>query len=173
VSDPFQLLGLEPRFDLDLRELDERHKRQSLLHHPDRLRDKSAQERRHALSMAMSINEAHRALRDPVSRALALLDVLGPGRAVLPNRPLGLDDLETILERRETLSYAKQKGDVGRITELKLGAERARDAALSELKDVFLSSDPFSASSIERIDGALTRLRYHDRFLSEIDSGEE
>src|SRR5262245_41178207 len=73
MIDPFETLGVEPRYNLDLRALEQRHRDLSKALHPDRYASAPAAERRLSLSRAIDVNEAFRALRDPVRRAEALV----------------------------------------------------------------------------------------------------
>ena len=58
--DPFETLGVEPRFDLDLTALEKRHRELSGALHPDRYTGRPASERRMALDRAIKVNEAWR-----------------------------------------------------------------------------------------------------------------
>jgi molecular chaperone HscB len=70
---PFEALGVEPSFALDLAILEQRHRELSRALHPDRHAASGAGERRMALGRAIEVNEAYRILKDPVRRAEALL----------------------------------------------------------------------------------------------------
>ena len=72
MQSPFVVLEIEPRFDLDPAALEARHKELSRALHPDRYAGRPASERRLALSKAIEVNEAYRALRDPIKRAEAV-----------------------------------------------------------------------------------------------------
>jgi molecular chaperone HscB len=65
-------MEVERRFDLDVAALDARRKELSRALHPDRFASSPAAERRMALGRAIEVNEAFRALRDPIRRAEAL-----------------------------------------------------------------------------------------------------
>lgn len=65
ASDPFQLLGLPPRFDLDSAELERRQRELSVARHVDGP---------HALE---ALNDAVRTLKDPLSRAERLFQLRG------------------------------------------------------------------------------------------------
>ena len=58
MSDPFETLGVEARFDLDLRAVEQRHRDLSKALHPDRYTGAPAAERRMSLSRAIDVNEA-------------------------------------------------------------------------------------------------------------------
>ena len=76
-SDPFEALGVEPAFNLDLALLEQRHRDLSRALHPDRHASSGAAERRMALGRAIEVNEAFRKLKDPIRRAEALLALRG------------------------------------------------------------------------------------------------
>ena len=75
--DPFATLGAPRRFDLDLGALEKTHRELSRALHPDRFASAGASERRAVLEKAASVNEAWRALRDPIRRAEALFSLAG------------------------------------------------------------------------------------------------
>ena len=77
MADAFDTLGLAPTYGQDLVAAEATYRELSRALHPDRHAGKSAAERRAALSRAIEVNEAWRALRDPVRRAEALLVRLG------------------------------------------------------------------------------------------------
>ncbi len=80
-SDPFDLLGVPARFDLDKVTLESRQRELSKVLHPDRFATAPSAERRGALNKAMAVNEAVRLLKNPVARGQALLQrLLAQGR---------------------------------------------------------------------------------------------
>lgn len=73
AGDPFATLGLEPTFDLDVAASEQRLRDLLKATHPDRFAGAGAPERRRALNRSIDINEAWRAIREPIGRAEALL----------------------------------------------------------------------------------------------------
>src|SRR5690242_15718215 len=112
MSDPFDTLGVEPRFDLDPDKLAERHRDLSRTLHPDRYAGAPAAERRMALGKAIEVNDAYRVLKDPVRRAEALLRRAGVpvGETVEPKPSQAL--LMDMMERREELADARRAKDL-------------------------------------------------------------
>src|SRR5688572_21024439 len=98
VADPFLILGVEPRFDVALAEVEARHRELSRTLHPDRYVGRPSAERRVALSKAIEVNEALRVLRDPARRAEALLARRGvelpEGEEAKPSEDFLMDVLE-------------------------------------------------------------------------------
>src|SRR5580704_16044101 len=105
--DPFAVLGIERRYDIDLAAVEKRHRELSRALHPDRYADAGAAERRLTLAKAVEVNEAWRTLRDPIARAEALFLLAGVavGERNEP-KPSPAFLMET-MERREVLADAK------------------------------------------------------------------
>jgi molecular chaperone HscB len=171
MIDPFDLLGIEPAFDLDMVAVEKRHRDLSRVLHPDRHVGSSPSERRIALGGAIEVNEAFRVVRDPIRRAEALLRRRGvtledgaEGKA----SPAFLMDM---LEMRETLSEAKAARDAARIARLAADVQARQVAAVGKLRDGFVAiSDRQGA---EKLVPLLGELRYYRRFLDEVSAIED
>ncbi|MEZ4220922.1 MAG: Fe-S protein assembly co-chaperone HscB [Polyangiaceae bacterium] len=162
ASDPFALLGLEPRFDLDMAELGARHRELSRALHPDRHAGKTPAERRHALGKAIEVNEAFRTLKDPVSRAQAVLSSAGQsleGQEPKPSPELLMD----MMEQREALSEARQQRDAAALERLTARIEARRSEVIAGLTEAFAQSGDLRS----RVVPLLGELRYYARFLEE------
>ncbi len=164
---PFELLGVEPRFDLDLGALEERHRVLSGTLHPDRYAGKPPAERRMALDKAIQVNEAWRMLRDPVRRAEALLSLRGlmVEENQEPKPPPAL--LMEMMEIREALAEAKHSGDLGRIGALGHDMRARERDVLSRLSKAFDDDDNDALLPL------LGELRYIRRFFEELDAIED
>jgi molecular chaperone HscB len=162
--DPFETLGIAPRFDLDLAELEARHRDLSRALHPDRHAGKTPAERRHALGKAIEVNAAFRQLKDPLSRAHALLASLGhrtpEGQEPKPPTELLMD----MMEQREALAEVRQSRDEKELRELTERIGSRRTQALSALSTVFAAD---GALSVLRATELMGELRYYARFLEE------
>jgi len=163
VTDPFQTLGVEPAFTLDLPALEQRHRELSRALHPDRFAGRPASERRQALSRAIEVNEAFRTLRDPVQRAEAMLRRLGVVRQEGQEPKPDADFLMEVMELREALTEARRAGDLARVRELAAGVEGSAARAREALAELF-ASKPVPVQVVER---RLGELRYFRRFLEE------
>lgn len=170
MSDPFETLGVEPRFDIDDKALAERHRTLSKTLHPDRYSGKPAAERRMALDKAISVNAAWRALRDPVKRAESLLARLGVKTGELEEPKASPMLLMEMMEVGEELSSAHQAKDLDRIGEV---ADRMRGKerdVIGRLREGFSKADEATAKELVPIVG---ELRYVRRFFEELDAIEE
>lgn len=163
MTSPFELLGVPLLFALDEQELERRHRDLSRALHPDRYAGRPSSERREALSRAMSVNEAFRKLRDPLSRAEALLSQLGRdvSESNLPKPDPAL--LMRVMEQREELSAARRSGDRARIEGLLSRAETETEDATERMADAF-AEDPIP---IEEVLKLLGELRYLQRLKQE------
>ena len=172
MNDPFQTLGVEPRFDLDLPAIEKRHRELSRALHPDRYADAPAAERRMSLSRAIEVNEAWRAVRDPVKRAEALCARAGVthGEAGEPKASPAL--LMEMMEAREELADASRAKDVAKIATIERGVRAREDSVLATLTRGFEGAAG-DAAATRALLPTLGELRYVRRLLEELSAIEE
>jgi len=159
LADPFTTLGLAPTYSLDLASLDARYHELSKVVHPDRQAGKAPAERRRALSLAVDVNSAYRALRDPIRRAEALLARRGVSHERAAPTP---EFLMEVMELRESLADARLARDLDRVRRMAddARARRARvTSALGPLLDAGRDADAVPL---------VAELRYLARFLDEV-----
>jgi molecular chaperone HscB len=137
--DPFALLGLAPRFDLDPGAVRAAYRARAATIHPDRadLAGGDPAMRTGRARASAELGEAQRILLDPVRRGEALLELLGGRPAAGP--PSG-EFLVEMMEIRESIDAAG--GDRAALEAIRLAIEErlgeARDrlsAILSDLAD--------------------------------------
>jgi len=116
-----------------------------------------------ALGRAIEVNEAFRALKDPLRRAEALLALRGveSGEGKEPPASPGL--LMAVMERREALAEVRKTKNEAALS--RLIAEVSSDAGSAEaaLGREFASSSGKPAEILKRV----SELRYYRRFLDE------
>ena len=162
VADLFALVGLAPRFDVDLAELERAFFEKSKELHPDRFASAPAHERVVALTKARALNDAYQTLKKPVPRAEYLL--ARAGHTIGDNERLDPGFLMEILELREELAEARHAGKTD-VVAAKQGEMVARKkSVLAELPAMFAASD------WAQIKHRLIVLRYLDRYLDECDA---
>jgi molecular chaperone HscB len=163
LSDPFETLGLEPTFALDPNTLEQRHRELSRALHPDRYGGRPASERQRALGRAIEVNQAFRALKDPIRRAEALLAKMGHAVSEADGARPDPGFLMDVMEQREALGDARRQRDLAKVRSLAT-AVRAREVRVTaELGSAFAAKTP----DVARISALLGELRYHQRFLNE------
>ena len=125
----FELFGLPERFGFDSESLERAYHALQREVHPDRFAADGETARRVALQSSARVNEAYRALKDPVDRAQYLLSLHGIDALCETDSSLPLAFLEQQLERREAASDAQQAHDALALEAL-LAAVRADCDAL-------------------------------------------
>jgi molecular chaperone HscB len=158
MTSPFELLGVPALFALDERELEKRHRDLSRALHPDRYAGRPSSERREALSRAISVNEAFRQLRDPISRAEALLSQLGSEVSETNQPKPDPALLMQVMEEREALSAARRSRDRSKIEGIVAVASGQAEAATERMADAF-SVEPIPVDQVLKLLGELRYLR--------------
>lgn len=174
IDNPFELLGLEPRYAISRTDLDRVHRDLSKALHPDRHRDQPARERRLLLERAMQVNEAYRVVKDPVRRARALLRLRGIAvdeSVQVSPAPMFLMD---VIEQRETLAEARATRNVEKIHALRHSVMARRETTEQNLGQAFAAL--FSSQTLADPDSLLAlvaELNYDARFLEEANAAAE
>ncbi len=133
--------------------------------HPDRFAAAGESERRLALQSSARVNEAYRALKDPVGRAQYLLSLHGIDATSETDTALPLDFLERQLERREAVDEARVAGDIARLEAL-LGEVRAEIAALEPALADTLDQE----QSWESARASVRELQFLSKLAADIDA---
>jgi molecular chaperone HscB len=128
----FDLFDIAPAFRLDAAVLDRAYRQLQTEVHPDRYAGASDAQRRQALQASARVNEAYRALKDPVRRAQYLLRLHDIDAVSETDTALPLDFLERQLERRELAAEAQAAGDADALSAL-LADARAESRAMEEV----------------------------------------
>lgn len=170
-QDPFAMLGVERRFDLDLNALEKTHRELSRALHPDKFAQAGASERRAVLEKAASVNEAWRTVRDPIKRAEALFELAGI-KVGEDNEPKASPAfLMEVLEEREALSEARAAKDLAKVRAVGEAMRKRADATQKKLADGFAARPDHAG--VEKLVPLLGELRFYKRFLDEVAAIEE
>ncbi len=164
----YEALGLEPKLALDPGDLQKRFYEHSREWHPDRFSRGTQEQRQRALDMTADINDAYRALRDPVARAEYFLKQ--NGFELSKEAPPGL--LEEVFELNMALEEMRG-GDESARPQLESAGERFQQmlAEIDQgLTDLFTSYDAApGASVLEKIHDSLNRRRYISNLVRDVD----
>lgn len=123
-SNHFDLFELPVRFALDQQALDQAYRTIQAQVHPDRFAGSDDAQKRVAMQWATRANEALQTLRDPLKRALYLLQLRGVDAQAEHDTSIAPDFLMQQIEWREAIEDAAAAGNVN-----------ALDAVLAELRD--------------------------------------
>jgi molecular chaperone HscB len=173
--DFFEVLGITRQYHLPADQLEQRYKELSKQVHPDRFAKAAPRERLAAVQKTTELNDAWRVLRDPVKRAEYLLKLEGLDVADEKSASVKADPalLMEMMEKNEQLHEAKALGDTAQIVALEESVRAARVAALESVHEGFTLYDDGDRSSLPAIAQALVALRYHARFLEQIEAWQE
>lgn len=171
IADPFAVLGVERRYDVDLAAVERVHRELSRALHPDRYASAGPSERHAALGRAVEVNDAWRVLRDPVRRAEALF-ALG-GVAVGEDREPKASPafLMEVLEEREALAEARARRDAPAIAKLAAQVEARVQSVEALLAETFRGEA--KADALMGVLPRLGELRFYRRFLEEVTAAED
>ena len=174
--DAFDTLGISPSFSLDLAELASRQRELSRALHPDKYVGRPAGERRAALGRAIEVNEAVRALKNPLTRGEVLLRRLGLEVPEGKGPPASPILLMSMMEKREDLRDAGRREDLAAIEALTDKLREEAEVLEAELSEAFtralqegITEDVHSPEA-EAIHQNLGALRYYRRFFDEAEA---
>jgi len=175
VDDPFALLDLPRRFDIDREALQAAYLRQSAALHPDRYFDPI--EQAEAAERAAALNRARAELIDDERRANVLLALLGgPGKEQEKALPDGF--LMEIMEIRQAMEEILATGDAAKRRDLEAWADHERHALLEKIVRLFRqatadASAPPAPGLLREIRIELNALRYIERMIEQLAPAEE
>jgi molecular chaperone HscB len=163
-ADYFALLGLPQKLALDTSDLERRFHQLSWKLHPDNFAGASEYERQLSLELSSQLNDAYRALREPLGRVEYLLAQAGLRKEGQQKQQAPPELLEEVFELNESLDElreARRGGDPGELASLKQRLEAAAEVFQEKLRQVDASLDRLFAEwdrSLEANDGAQRKL---------------
>ncbi|HWP44654.1 MAG TPA: Fe-S protein assembly co-chaperone HscB [Blastocatellia bacterium] len=134
-TDYFAFFGLPRKLRLDEAALEKSFYSLSRRFHPDYFMNAPAAERQASLDRSSLLNDAYRALRDPVSRAQYLLSLEGYKEAEKKAPPDLLEEVFELNMQIEELKAAKKTGDEEAAT-ARASLEEALDMLRQRLQDI-------------------------------------
>ncbi|HEX5431075.1 MAG TPA: Fe-S protein assembly co-chaperone HscB, partial [Bryobacteraceae bacterium] len=164
----YEALGLSPQLTLDSEDLKKRFYERSRQWHPDKFSRANYEERQRALDMTAALNDAFRALRDPVKRAEYFLKQNGI--------ELSKDAPPELLEEVFDLNMALEEmrgGDDSARAQLESARERFSgmleeiDAGLAELFERYDSTGGKALLDVMR--STLNRRRYVSNLVRNVE----
>jgi molecular chaperone HscB len=169
MADPFDTLGLPPRFDLDAAAVERAYLAGVASCHPDLAGD-DADRAAEASRRAAALNRAKAVLLDPEARARALLERLGTGGAG-DERELPEGFLAEILDTRMAVEEARASGDREAIARLRGWAASERERYVGRVSELFREVEGGGGATAERardIRRELNAWRYIERMIEQV-----
>jgi molecular chaperone HscB len=168
MQNHFDLFGLPPAFAVDEVRLERAYREIQSRVHPDRFAHAGDAERRASLQWTTRVNEAYRALKNPVQRASHLLELQGVDVAFETNTAMPSDFLTEQMALREALVDATSAKDLGALDGLqkRIDADRRQlEGRLGEFID--RKKDYAGAANLVR------ELKFLEKMEAEIDAAYE
>jgi molecular chaperone HscB len=159
----FDLLGLKPAFSIDEALLARAYRELQLAVHPDRFAAGTPLERRLAMQLSAQANEAHRCLRDPVSRAAYLCQLAGVAIDEHTNTAMPVEFLQEQMSWRESLEDSRVARDVSGLRALAARIDAERSLRIATLQCLLDEKNDARAASSE-----VRQLMFVDRFAEQI-----
>ena len=164
----FELFGLAPVFALDTEALERAYREIQSRVHPDRYAHAGDAERRASLQWTTRVNEAYRALKDPVQRGKHLLELNGVDVQFETNTSMPAEFLVQQLELREELAAASARKDLCGLDRLRGRLRRDSAELESQLgRSIDAKRDYAGAAQLVR------KLMFLERLDAEIDAAYE
>lgn len=171
----FDVLGVPRAFHLDASALEAQLRALSKQFHPDRFAKAAPHERMVALQRTTELNDAYRVLKDPVRRAEYLLKLEGidvaDERSAQVKAPPAL--LAEVLELNESLADARLAHDRDQVEALAAEVRARRERAMRAVDEGFGAFEKGDRSMLRQVAEALVAMRYHARFLEQVEAFEE
>jgi molecular chaperone HscB len=136
-TDYFAIFGLPRKLSVDLDLLEQKFLQLSWKLHPDNFVNASEQERELSLKKSSQLNDAYRALRDPLARVEYLLEIEGERKEGKNKQQAPPELLEEVFELNESLDQLREAKESGSVwIELKGKLESAEDNFQEKLQEV-------------------------------------
>lgn len=158
----FQLFDLAPDFCLDEHRLGERFRQLQAELHPDRYAGAPEQEQRLAVQYSSLVNEAYATLREPLPRALYLLQLAGLDQEQIARQQIDGGFLIVQMELREKLESMQELVDPEPVLDHLL-AEISADTG--ELQDAFQRA--YRDADMDEAAAACVKMQYLDKLRAE------
>jgi molecular chaperone HscB len=165
TSSHFELFGLAPAYALDIQALERAYREIQSRVHPDRFAHAGDAERRASMEMTTRVNEAYRALKDPVQRAQHLLELNGIDVAFETDTAMPADFLMRQMEMRESLEEAKTVEALDLTKKMLLNEKQELETALARKMDV--------ERNFQEARTLVRKLMFFDRLEGEVEDAYE
>ena len=164
----FDLFGLPVGFVLDTGELSDRYRELQRVVHPDRYANASEQEKRLALQQATQVNEAFEALRDPLRRAIYLLQLQGVDTNQETATTRDSDFLMQQMELREALADVRSAPDPqARLDQL---IRRIRQMLEAQVAELAMQLETATPEQLEAARESVSKMQFLNKLYNEAEA---
>ncbi|MCG7657510.1 Fe-S protein assembly co-chaperone HscB [Wielerella bovis] len=160
----FQLFRLPEQFSIDNQILEQTYRALATQFHPDKFAAASAFEQKQAMMMSATINQAYQVLKNPLERAVYLLQAQNINPDDPNNTHIAPEFLMQQMQWREMLMEARIENDTHTIQQLHTEITAKREDLLGCLKTYFDEKRYIEAAETVR------QGRFLDKMLHEIET---
>jgi molecular chaperone HscB len=168
LQNHFELFGLAPAFAIESEALERSYRDIQSRVHPDRFAHAGDAERRASLQWTTRVNEAYRALKDPVLRGKHILELNGVDVAFETNTQMPADFLLQQLELREELESASGNKDAPRLDGMRARLRTQKHRLEKQIAEAIDAKKDYAGAA-----ELVRKLMFLDRLDSEIDAAYE
>ena len=161
-SSHFDLFGLPPAFSIDAGKLDTVYRELQARVHPDKFAQDTAADRRAAMQWAVRANEAYSALKDPLKRAMHLLELRGVEIGAETNTAMEPAFLMAQMEWRESVEDARGAKNIEELDRLLGDLRNEKTTRYNKLEALLTSNADQPAAE------AVRQLMFLEKVQSEI-----
>ncbi|ASK26700.1 Fe-S protein assembly co-chaperone HscB [Neisseria chenwenguii] len=159
MTSPFALLQLPESFDLDAETLERNYRALAARFHPDKFAAASSFEQKQAVMMASAVNEAYRALKNPIDRAATLLKAQNIDADAPEHTAFDPEFLMQQMEWREALADAQSEQNHPALEALDTEIRAAQTDLFQSLRQAFAATEFEQAAQLVRQGRFLDKLR--------------
>lgn len=158
----FEVFALNASFDLDLNALAASYRQQQKQYHPDNSTEYDAKHQALILSVSAHINNAYASLKNPLNRALLLLELNKHPLDLAHDTALPAQFLMEQMEFHEQLDDAKQAKDIKLLEQLEKSVQEKEYHIIQKLSSAFQQQQFDSARNLTK------QLAFYQRVLSQV-----
>ena len=158
----FQLFGVPAQFSIDTAALDAAYRDLQARVHPDKFAQGTAADRRAAMQWAVRATEAYTALKDPLKRAMHLLELRGVEIGVETNTAMEPAFLMAQMEWRESVEDARGAKNMEELDRLLHDLRNEKTTRYNKLEALLTSNADQPAAE------AVRQLMFLEKVQSEI-----
>ena len=160
----YQLFDMPIAFEIDMDHLQQSYRTLAQTVHPDKYANASDQERRISMQQTSWINKAYQVLKDPVERAVYLLQLKGVDVNLENETTMDAGFLMDQMELRETLADVHTQADPLAVLDKELGKVKNN---MQKISSAF--SESYQAGELDDAKECLRKMQFIQKARKEID----
>ncbi len=158
-TDYFALFELPKQFEINQTHLEDRYRQLAATYHPDKFASASSFEKRQAMVLSSTINEAYRLLKSDIDRASYLLGQCGIDADAPEHTQFAPEFLMQQMQWRETLAEAKFEENTSELDSLESEIKQEYEKLISELNQALQQEQYNEAAQFVRQGRFLNKIR--------------